>query len=131
MQNQRRIVYNALICLECGTKIVSRHQHDYRTCGCANNAYIDGGQVYVRYGAIDTDSVILFTLYEDDPIELLRLHVERGGRGINGDEPLTWTKLKDVNDEWLVALLSYCPSGGWYWNLVNREIKYRAELCQK
>jgi hypothetical protein len=131
MQQQKQIVYNSVTCTECGTKLVSRTTHDYKTCDCPNNAMVDGGHHYGRYGAVDISKIKVFTLFEDDPIELIREHVERGGRGINGDEPLTWVKLKDVNDEWLEALLLYCPSGGWYWNIVNREKKYRETLCQK
>ena len=50
----RQIVYNSVKCLECNKVLVSRHVHDYVTCGCPNDAMVDGGNEYGRYGAMDT-----------------------------------------------------------------------------
>ena len=36
----RQIVYNSVKCLECNKVLVSRHRHDYVTCGCPNDADI-------------------------------------------------------------------------------------------
>ena len=39
----KQIVYNSVKCLECNKVLVSRHRHDYVTCGCPNDAMVDGG----------------------------------------------------------------------------------------
>jgi len=48
----RQIVYNAIDCLDCGSTIVSYNRHDYKTCGCRNQATVDGGDDYLRYGLL-------------------------------------------------------------------------------
>ena len=54
---ERQIVYNAIDCLDCGETIVSYHRHDYKTCGCRNQATVDGGNDYLRYGAVDFNKI--------------------------------------------------------------------------
>lgn len=46
-------------------------------------------------------------LYDDAPFEVIREVVCRGGRGVNGDEELKYIPLKDMNDEWLEAVIDY------------------------
>lgn len=48
------------MCLECGKIIESKHTHDYQTCGCPNDAMIDGGNEYLRYGAKDIKKIKIF-----------------------------------------------------------------------
>lgn len=40
-----------VICLECGAIMASWFRHDFRKCPCGNQAFIDGGEDYTRYGA--------------------------------------------------------------------------------
>ena len=44
-------------CLMCGTVLESTYRHDWRSCGCLNQAFIDGGDAYLRYGAMDMTQV--------------------------------------------------------------------------
>lgn len=120
----RQLVYNSVECLDCKEVLVSHHRHDYKTCGCDNQTMVDGGTSYSRYGGIELKKVKPFYVYDDDPFEVVREYMERGGRGIEGNEPLTWTKLKNINDEWLEAIVAY---GGpeWHINLIKKEIEYR------
>lgn len=37
-------------CLECGAILESKHRHDFRSCGCENGTFVDGGNAYLRYG---------------------------------------------------------------------------------
>ena len=122
----KQIAFSSLDCLDCGQNLISHHRHDYNSCGCDNSAFIDGGTAYVRYGAKDLNKVKLFTVFADDDFSLVRQYAERGGRGINGDEPLTWTKLCDMNDDWLKAVVEY---GGekWHIDLIKKEIQYRKD----
>lgn len=120
----RQLVYNSVTCLDCGEVLVSHHRHDYKTCGCDNQTMVDGGTAYQRYGGLDLKKVKPFLVYDDEPFYTVREYAERGGRGKDGTEPLTWVKLKDIDEDWLYAILDY---GGpeWHINLIKKEIEYR------
>jgi hypothetical protein len=68
---------------------------------------IDGGLEYIRYRGKDLAKVQINSIYDDTPFEIMREHLERGGRGVNSDEELKYVKLKDINDEWLQAIIEY------------------------
>lgn len=126
---RRELVYNEITCLECNESLVSYSRHDYKTCSCPNEAMVDGGQVYGRYGAKDLNKIDTFYVYDDDDFKFVRRYASRGGRGVDGREPLTWTKLKDMNDEWLQAVLLYYPKGtdNSHLRLIQKEIDYRKQ----
>lgn len=42
-----------MVCLECGTLLESRFRHDFQRCPCPNEAFVDGGDSYGRYGAVN------------------------------------------------------------------------------
>ncbi len=48
-----------------------------------------------------------FCIYDDEPHETLRMYIERGSRGKDGDEPLRYIKLKDIDDDYLKAIIDY------------------------
>jgi hypothetical protein len=49
-------------CLECGTILESKHRHDWVTCGCLNQTFIDGGNGdYLRYGGVDLNKVVVMS----------------------------------------------------------------------
>jgi hypothetical protein len=122
----RQIVYNAVKCLECGETIVSRSRHDYVTCGCPNDAMVDGGNDYERYGAMDMDKIEPKYVYADDDFEIVRKYAVRGSRGVDGRQPLTYIAICDIKDDYLWAILEY---GGpeWHLDLIRKEIKYRED----
>ena len=65
---------------------------------------VDGGaDWYGRRGGVYTE----MTVYDDDPFEVIRRFVCRGGRGPKSDQRLTWTPLFRINDKWLFSLLTY------------------------
>ena len=39
-------------CLQCGEILHSKHRHDFVQCKCSNEAFVDGGYDYCRYGAM-------------------------------------------------------------------------------
>ena len=104
---EKHLVHNSVTCLECGETLVSFHTHDYKTCSCENETSVDGGLSYVRYGGKDLDKVKTNYVYDDDKIEVIREVFYRGGRGKNMDEPLKYVPLKDINNEWLQAIIDY------------------------
>lgn len=91
-----------------GTVLVSRNRHDYVTHTDKNGEWymLDGGDDYIK-GSVNKEQPKSLALYSDDPHEKLREVITRGGRGINGDEPLTYVVLKDISDEWLEAIIKY------------------------
>jgi len=120
----RQLVYNAVTCTECNELLVSYHRHDYKTCSCLNEAMVDGGTAYLRYGAKDMSKIKLFAIYADDEYEVVRKYATRGSRGVDGKKPLTWIPLCDMEDDHLEACLDY---GGpdWHMELIRKEIEYR------
>ena len=120
----RQLVYNSVICLECNETIVSYHRHDYKTCSCPNEAMVDGGTAYLRYGAKHMRNIKLFAIYADDEYEVVRKYATRGSRGVDGKQPLTWIPLKDMDDDYLEAVLDY-GGADWHLELIRKEIKYR------
>jgi hypothetical protein len=122
----RQIVYNAIKCLECGETIVSYSRHDYNTCGCPNDAMVDGGNDYEGYGAMDMDKIEAKYVYADDDFEIVRKYAVRGSRGVDGRQPLTYIPICDIDDDYLQAILDY-GAAEWHLDLIRKEIKYRED----
>jgi len=120
----KQIVYNSITCDECGETIVSYHRHDYKTCGCPNEAMVDGGTEYLRYGAKNMSKIKQFAVYTEDDFEIVRSHATRGSRGKDGTEPLSWIAICDMDDEYLEAVLDY-GGADWHLDLIKKEIEYR------
>jgi hypothetical protein len=121
---REQLVYNSVECLECGEMLVSYHVHDYKTCSCPNQAMVDGGTAYLRYGAMNMNKIKGFAVYDDDPFETVRKYATRGSRGKDGKQPLTWVPLCDMDDDYLEAVLDYGGSD-WHIALIRKEIEYR------
>jgi hypothetical protein len=120
----RQLVYNAVKCLECGETITSRYTHDYVLCGCPNQAMVDGGLDYMRYGAKDMNKIEPIAVYADDDFEVVRKVAARGSRGPNKDQPLSWIAICDMNDDYLEAVVEY-GGADWHIDLIKKEIEYR------
>jgi len=52
----------ALQCLGCGVVLVSFHRHDFKTCSCKNETFIDGGCDYLRCGGKDLNKIQVLKL---------------------------------------------------------------------
>lgn len=53
----RVLTRNAIKCLVCNTVLESKHRHNFRSCGCSNQSFVDGGLLYNRTGAVDLNLV--------------------------------------------------------------------------
>jgi hypothetical protein len=126
-----------------GTMIPSMHRHDYRTHetidsyemkegdevispAITRHSMADGGCEYLRRGGKFTE----MSIYEDDPYEVIRRFVCRGGRGINLDQPLTYVPLFQMDNDWLKAVIEYEEENrpeNIFIKLYKKELKYRAE----
>ena len=122
----RQLVYNAVTCVECLETIVSYHRHDYKLCGCKNEAMVDGGIDYIRYGGKNLKKVVHHSIYADDDFETVRQYATRGSYGKDGLQPLTYIPICEMDDDYLEAVLDY---GGaeWHLDLIRKEIKYRED----
>lgn len=122
MEIRRKIVANWAMAPD-GTMIPSMHRHDYRTHETIDtykkrslkmddhqmvpdktrHTMVDGGDSYLRRGGKFTE----MSVYSDDPYEVIRRFVCRGGRGIEGKDFLTYVPLMSINDSWLQAIIDY------------------------
>ena len=98
------IIRNALRTPD-GTIIRSRHRHDYVTHTDANGKeyMVDGGLDYIRRSA-NGDEVDMVVTTEDS-FEAVRQACDWGTYGINGDQPLLYIKLCDMETAHIEAVL--------------------------
>lgn len=104
---KKQLINNSVKCLNCEEVLSSYHRHDYKTCSCENETMVDGGLNYGRYGGKKLHLVETNYLYDDASFEVIREHIYRGGRGIDGKQPLKYVKLSEVDDKWLGAIIDY------------------------
>lgn len=126
----RQLVYNAVKCLECGETIESANRHDYKTCSCENQAMVDGGLDYVRYGAKDMSKVVTISHYYDEPHDIIRNFAFRSGHGKDGKGPYQITRIADMSDEYLKSAMEYLIKLGisrksWALDILYKELGYR------
>lgn len=98
----KTLFYNSIHCKLCDDNIQSYYTHDYKHCKCGN-AMVDGGLSYARYGWREDDSIVDFSMYiEDHPFSIIRQYFYRKNHRIG-----EYVLLKDIDDEWLQAILDY------------------------
>ena len=51
------LTLNSVKCLECGEILESKHRHQFSMCHCPNETFVDGGNLYQRFGGKDLDKV--------------------------------------------------------------------------
>lgn len=129
MENEyRQIVYNAVKCEVCQKTIASYHRHDYKTCGCPNDAMVDGGFDYQRYGARDMNKISTVLVYADEPYIKVRVHAVRMHREPDGS--LKSISLAEMDLDWLKAAVIYerehRPTS-WHLKLLEKELEFRNE----
>ncbi len=122
--NEVTIVANKRVCTICDDEMWSKERHDYVVCGC-EACYLDGGLAYTRWGGPSVDT----SVYSDDDFSIIRQNELRGGRGINGDQPLTWVPIADMSDNWLKSTIKYLEDRnmayGRHYKHLLMEVKYR------
>ena len=123
----RQLVYNSITCDECNETIVSYHRHDYKICSCPNEAMVDGGTDYLRYGAKNMSKIKQFAVYTDNDFEIVRKYATRGSRGKDGKQPLKYIPICEMDDDYLEAVLGY-GGADWHIDLIKKEIEYRKNV---
>lgn len=104
---EKQLIHNSVTCLQCGEVLVSKHVHDYQVCSCPQATMCDGGLEYGRFGGKDLNLVQTNYLYSDAPHEQIREKISRGSRGKSGREGLKYILLKDIDEEYLQAIIDY------------------------
>lgn len=120
----KHIVFNAIVCMNCGRMIESSHVHDYKECGCENRSMVDGGLDYQRYGGMDMNLVHSIVIWDDQPFEEVRKYAFR--RHLTGEI----VRLYKMSNEWLVNAYLWEKDHGrdtWHTRLLGKEITYRDE----
>ena len=128
---EKQLIYNSVKCLNCGEVLISHHRHDYKTCSCENKTMVDGGLEYLRFGGKDFSLIETNCLYDDEPFEVIREHVFRGGKGKSGKEELKYVKLSEVDNEWLGDIIDYencIRPNNKYLKYYNKELEYRTKF---
>jgi len=111
-----------------GTILQSFHRHDYKT-------HVDAvtGETYMLDGGIDYQRSILnkvpatdMSVYLDDPHDVRREAFCWGTRGKEGNQPVEFKPLKDLDSEHITAILAtqdHVPA--WMQELFMFELDYR------
>jgi len=137
-----KLLVNCVMCPD-GTIIQSTNRHDFRKHTTVDTwksrslkmddreavpdqvreTVVDGGTEYLRRMGTYTE----MSVYDDDPFEVIRRFLCRGGRGIGGDQPLTYVPLFRMDEDWLQYCIDYNNERGiaghneWY----QKELDYR------
>jgi hypothetical protein len=104
--SEPRIVSNRIRTPD-GTILESMHRHDYVTYLDANGLeyMVDGGLDYLRRNVHDDAPHEEWSVYSDDPHDVIREVFKWGTRGKDGRQPLTYVPLKDLTTDHIVAIL--------------------------
>jgi hypothetical protein len=124
---ERFLVRNAMQCLNCNDVIESKYRHDYVTCNCGGCSTY-GGLNYIHRAHQDGIDYVELDMYSTDPHWAIREYVKRLGYGKIGTSDygkFKVTLLKDMTDEHLNALLTYCQHNNLYLPIYKNEIEYR------
>lgn len=119
------LIYNA-IQIPDGRVLVSRHRHDFSYVIDTTNskAYmLDGGLDYQRRSC-NGDEIDL-SKYDNEPHSVQRIYVSWGTYGKNGDQPLTYKPVCDMELEHIEAVLKECNPKDVIKKCMENEIEYR------
>ena len=133
MNGLEQIVLSTATCKKCGDVLISRHRHDYVMCTCDNKTMLDGGTEYQRYGGVDLSLVDLSgTIYLTDGFEKCRTAPIWGSYGKDGDQPLKFMSVSEMETEHLEAVIKELGHRieKWRLNLMLQELENREQLKQ-
>jgi hypothetical protein len=104
--SEPRIVSNRIRTPD-GTILESIHRHDYKTYVDDNGLeyMVDGGLDYLRRNVHDDAPHEEWSVYSNDPHEVIREVFKWGTRGKDGKQPLIYVPLKDLTTDHIVAIL--------------------------
>ena len=59
------LLLNSVKCLGCNKVLTSTHRHDFVSCGCENQTFVDGGLAYQRTGAVNLGLIEDLAVYQE------------------------------------------------------------------
>ncbi|MDB4408927.1 hypothetical protein N9165_02575 [Akkermansiaceae bacterium] len=88
-----------------GTILESKHRHDYKEYTDANGKeyMVDGGLAYIRRS--EHEDQVDMCLYDNEPHEIQSKLLTWGSCGINGDQPMRWIPIVDMDTAHIEAVL--------------------------
>ena len=109
-----------------GTKLQSFHRHDYKTYVDKNGEeyMIDGGLDYCR-SSINDEPAAYYFITMDHPHHMRREHFHWGSYGKEGNEPLHWIALKDMETPHIEMILENIDVEKWLDELFKDELQWR------
>ena len=124
--NEVTIVANKRVCTICKGEMWSKYRHDYVLCECGVCS-LDGGSAYSHCSGPSIST----SVFSDAPFSVIRLNELRGGRGVNGDQPLKWVPIAEMSDNWLKSTIEYLEGRnmayGRHYKHLLMEVKYRED----
>ena len=104
--SEPRIVSNRIRTPD-GTILESIHRHDYKTYVDDNGLeyMVDGGLDYLRRNVHDDAPHEEWSVYSNDPHDVIREVFKWGTRGKDGRQSLTYVPLKDLTVDHIQAIL--------------------------
>jgi len=108
-----------------GTILESTHRHDYKEYTDANGKYymVDGGLSYLRR-SVHKDQKDL-SLYDNEPHEVQASVLKWGTYGINGDQPLSYISISDMDTDHIGNVLGMGHISSVHRNCMKNELKNR------
>lgn len=109
-----------------GTVLTSHHRHDCKTHidSVTGKTYmVDGGLSYQRRSC-NGDEIDL-SLYDDQPHEVQRAVLRWGTYGKNGDKPLKYVSIRDMETEHIQAVLRECNPTEVFRKCMGKELDVR------
>ena len=110
-----------------GTILESRHRHDYQKHTDKNGKIymVDGGLDYIRC-SVHSDQIDLFK-YSNEPHTAQRHIVKWGTYGINGDQPLKYVSVADMDTAHIGNVLHSQNISPVIKECMKKELRYRTE----
>ena len=115
-----------------GTVLQSFHRHDYKEYTDANGYtyMVDGGNDYLRRTVIDNAPYEELSVSSDAPFETIRKELNWGTRGKDGNQPLQWKPLCDLDMDHIHAILeTQTHIASWLIELFDQELEYRENMA--
>lgn len=105
---ERHLVLNSIKTPD-GTVLTSRSVHDcvFHLDKNGHRYMVDGGLDYARYGWPQEAPAKILAVYSDAPFAKIRKALCRGGRGKDGKQPISWTPLCEMSNEWVGSCITY------------------------
>ena len=111
-----------------GTILQSYNRHDYKTYKDKNGHeyMVDGGNDYLRRNVVEEAPHEELSVYSDDPFEVIREAFSWGTRGKDGQQPLKYVALCNLETDHIQAILdTQTHISETTRDILNKELEYR------